>query len=72
VERNRVDHVRGVEGERVDQDGRETDHGDGVDCQAAARMGGHSVIGRAMRMPIEQAEADRDGHESQCDQEGSP
>ncbi len=72
MERNRVDPVRRIEGQSMEQDGREADHGDGDDCQAAARMGGHSIIGRPMRMPVEGAEANRDGHESQRDQEGSP
>lgn len=72
MERNRVDHVRRIEGQRMDQDRGEEDHGDRDDCHPEAWMGGHSTIGHAVGMPVEEAEADRDGHAGQCDQEDSP
>jgi hypothetical protein len=56
----------------VHRDEREHDRGNGGDGEPEAEIEGCAAIGRPVLIPVEEAEADCDGHQDHGGEENSP
>ena len=71
-QRNRVDHVGRVDRHVVHRLEREHDRRGGGNGEPEAEVEGCAAIGRPVLIPIEEAEADRDGHQDHGGEEEAP